>query len=111
MNLEEKLKLNSAVAQILVEYEKIYGRKKAREMFDCLISQLVKVFESYVCSLVIERIELEKEVARRLFVHFDYSGRNFDELNPVEQSKYYSVASDLIERMVKFLKKIGKIEL
>ena len=39
---------------------------------------------------------LRKEIARRLFNHFDYSGRNFDELNPVEQSKYYSVASDLI---------------
>ena len=47
---------------------------------------------------------IREEIARRLFNHFDYSGRNFDEVNSIEQSKYYSVASDLMN-CFKFLKK------
>ena len=42
---EEKLKGNPAVCQVLIEYEKVYGRKKARELFDHLISELVKILE------------------------------------------------------------------
>ena len=43
--IEEKLKRIPALARVLVEYEKIYGLRKAREMFDYLISQLIKVFK------------------------------------------------------------------
>ena len=41
-------------------------------------------------------MKLREEIARRLLNYFDYSSRNFDEVNPIEQSEYYSVASDLI---------------
>ncbi len=43
MKIEEKLKQTPVVAQVLIEYEKIYGQRKAREMFDYLIDQLVKI--------------------------------------------------------------------
>jgi len=42
---EEELKKSPAVCQVLIEYEKVYGRRKARELFDHLISELVKILE------------------------------------------------------------------
>jgi len=54
MKIEKMLKENPAVARVLIEYEKIYGLKKAREMFDYLIEQLVKIFKSYARELVPE---------------------------------------------------------
>jgi len=66
MKIEEILKENSAVAQVLIEYEKIYGLKKAREMFDYLIEQLVKIFKSYARSLVPEELVEEDIVPSSL---------------------------------------------
>ena len=57
MKIEEMLKENPAVARVLIEYEKIYGLKKAREMFDYLIEQLVKIFKSYARELVPEELK------------------------------------------------------
>lgn len=70
MNLKERLKLNPAVAQVLVEYSEKYGNKKAWEMFNYLIRQIIGIFKSYIKNLVsqghkdcFEKIkkELEKE--------------------------------------------------
>ena len=38
----EKIKLNSYFAQILIELEKIYPHKKAREMFDNIVEALTQ---------------------------------------------------------------------
>jgi len=59
MKIEEMLKGNRAVVQIFIIYEKVYGLKKAREMFDYLIEQLVEIFKSYARSLVPEKKKVE----------------------------------------------------
>ena len=79
MKIEEKLKQTPAVAQVLIEYEKIYGRRKAREMFDYLIEQLVKIFKSYARSLVPEE-KYEK---------FALADHEIQTLTSEEKQKYY----------------------
>jgi len=70
MKIEEKLKQTPAVAQVLIEYEKIYGRRKAREMFDYLIEQLVKIFKSYARSLVPEE-KYEKFALAKYYIEVE----------------------------------------
>jgi len=44
-NIMEKIKFNPAVCQVLIEYEKLYPKKKAREMWDYLLESIKKVIE------------------------------------------------------------------
>ena len=45
--LKDKIKQIPSVARVLVEYEKLYGRKKSREMFDYLVNEV----ESFIINL------------------------------------------------------------
>lgn len=46
--LKGRIKLIPAVGQVLVEYEKIYGKKKAREMFDYMVERILDFIEEEI---------------------------------------------------------------
>ena len=70
----DDIQLIPAVARVLVEYEKLYDKKSAREMFDLMIDQIVNKINNDECE------NIKKDINGTIKSLYDVDGKVKDEI-------------------------------